>query len=194
MGHYLRNLTSYDLFVGQQPKIALHLGCQETQRGGTLTTSTFGCPNALKWVTLSNRAWFKDEKNGMVYHDWINRSRDICIFRSKYGKIRHFWYDVIFFYLNIFENGFLYRKDLIEYFKKMYRFYTIGHTVHEINAFEILKKCKKSADSAKNSIFGGTSNAFISWTVCPIVLNLYIFFKCSMRPFLWRKPFSKISM
>ena len=131
--------------------------------------------NAPKWVTLSDRAWFKDEKNGMVCHDWMNCSRDICIFRLKYCKIRHFWYDVNFLYLDIFENGFLYLKDLIEYFKKMYRFYTIGHTVHEINAFEILKKCKKSADSAKNSIFGGTSNAFISWTVCPIELNLYIF-------------------
>ena len=58
-----------------------------------------------------------------------------------------------FFYLDIFENGFLYRKVLIEYFQKMCRFNTMGHTVDEINAFEISKNAKKSADSAKNSIF-----------------------------------------
>ena len=79
------------------------------------------------------------KKNGMVYHDWINRSQDICIFRSKYGKIRHFSYDVIFFYLDIFENGLLYRNVLIGYFQKMYRFNTIGLTVEEINVFEISK-------------------------------------------------------
>ena len=42
--------------------------------------------------------------------------------------------------MDIFENGFLYRKVLIEYFQKMYRFNTIGHTVDEINAFEMSKK------------------------------------------------------
>ena len=89
----------------------------------------------------------------MVCHDCMNRSRDICFFKSKYGKNRHYRYDVIFFYMDIFENGFLYLKVLIEYFKKMYRFNTIGHTVDEINAFEISKKKQKSADSAKNSIF-----------------------------------------
>ena len=44
---------------------------------------------------------------------------------------------VIFFYSDIFENGCLYLKVLIEYFQNMYRFNTIGHTVDEINAFEI---------------------------------------------------------
>ena len=76
----------------------------------------------------------------MVCHDWMNRSRDICIFRSKYGKIRHFLYDVIFFYLDIFENGLLYREVVIDYFQKMHRFNTIRYTVDEINAFEIFKK------------------------------------------------------
>ena len=38
------------------------------------------------------------------------------------AKIRHIWNDVIFFYVDIFENGFLYRKALIEYFQKIYRF------------------------------------------------------------------------
>ena len=46
-----------------------------------------------------------------------------------------------FFYLDIFQNGLLYRKVLIEYFQKMYRFNTIRHTVDEINVFEISKKC-----------------------------------------------------
>ena len=66
----------------------------------------------------------------MVCHDWLNRSRDIRFFRSKYGQIRHFLYDVIFFYVDIFETGFLYHKALIEYFQKMY---------HRINAFEIIQ-------------------------------------------------------
>ena len=48
-----------------------------------------------------------------------------------------------FFYMNIFENGFLYLKVLIEYFIKMYSFNTIGHTVDDINAFEMSQKCKK---------------------------------------------------
>ena len=64
------------------------------------------------------------------------------------AKIRHIWNDVIFFYVDIFENGFLYRKVLIEYFKKMYRFNTIGHTVDEINAFEMFQKVLFFADSA----------------------------------------------
>ena len=46
--------------------------------------------------------------------------------------------------MDIFKNGFLYRKVLIEYFQKMYKFDTIEHTVDEINAFEFLKKCKKN--------------------------------------------------
>ena len=107
-------------------------------KGGTLTTSIFGCPNTLKWVTLSNRAWFKDEKKWYCL-SWSDILY-ICIFRSKYGKIRHFWYDVIFFYLDIFENGFLYGKVLIQYFQNMYRFNTIQLTVDKINAFEISKK------------------------------------------------------
>ena len=77
----------------------------------------------------------------MVRHDWMNSSRDICFFKSKYGKIRHFRYDVIFFYMDIFEKSFLYLKVLVEYFQKMYRFNTIGQTVDEINAFEMSKKC-----------------------------------------------------
>ena len=47
----------------------------------------------------------------------------------------------IFFYVDIFENGFLYLKALIEYFKTMYKFNPIGQTVDEINAFEMSKKC-----------------------------------------------------
>ena len=48
-----------------------------------------------------------------------------------------------FFYKNIFKNDTPYRKVLIEYFQKMYifnKYYYIGHTVDEINAFEISKK------------------------------------------------------
>ena len=41
--------------------------------------------------------------------------------------------------LDIFENGVLYRKVLIEYFQKIYRLNTIGHT----GAFEISKNAKK---------------------------------------------------
>ena len=59
------------------------------------------------------------------------------------AKSAIFDYDVIFFYVDIFENGFLYRKVLIEYFQKIYRFNTNGHTVDEINAFEFLKNVKK---------------------------------------------------
>ena len=116
-------------------------------KGRTLTTSIFGCPNALKWVTLLQRAWFKDEKNGMVCHDWMHRSRDIYIFRLKYGNICHIWNN-IFFNLNIFENGLICCKVLIEYFQKMYRFNIIGHTVDKINAFEMFKKCYFFAESA----------------------------------------------
>ena len=89
----------------------------------------------------------------MVRHDWMNRSRDICFFNSKYGKIRHFRYDVIFFYMDIFEKGLLYLKVLVEYFQKMYRFNTIGQTVDEINAFEMSKKCIFFAESALFRIF-----------------------------------------
>ena len=42
-----------------------------------------------------------------------------------------------FFYFDIFENGLLYRKVLVENFQKMYRFNTTGLTVDEINAFKI---------------------------------------------------------
>ena len=52
--------------------------------------------------------------------------------------------------MDIFENGFLYLKGLIEFFQKMYSFNNIGQTVDEINTFEI---SQKSADSGKNSIF-----------------------------------------
>ena len=69
------------------------------------------------------------------------------------AKSAIFDYDVMLFYVDIFFKGFLYRKLLIEYFQKMYRFNTIGNTVDEINAFELFKKCKTTADSAKNSIF-----------------------------------------
>ena len=41
------------------------------------------------------------------------------------------------FYMDIFENDFLYLKGLIEYFLKMYSFNTIGHTVDDIKAFEM---------------------------------------------------------
>ena len=44
------------------------------------------------------------------------------------------------FYMDTFENGFLYLKVLIEYFLKIYSFNTIGHTVDEINVFEMSKK------------------------------------------------------
>ena len=55
----------------------------------------------------------------------------------------------IFSYLDIFENGFLYRKVLIEYFQKMYRFNITGLTVDEINAFEISKKCQRYTKPSK---------------------------------------------
>ena len=55
--------------------------------------------------------------------------------------------------MDIFENGCLYLKVLIEYFQ-MYRFSTIGHTVDEINAFEISKKCAKVLTQQKIAFFG----------------------------------------
>ena len=64
--------------------------------------------------------------------------------------------------MDIFENGFLYRKGLIEHLKKMYRFNTIGHTVHEINAFEVPPKMLFFAESALFLHFFKISNAFIS--------------------------------
>ena len=154
---------------------------QEIQRG-TLTTSIFGCPNALKWVTLSSRAWSKDEKNGMVRHDWVNSSRDICFFKSKYGKIRHFRYDVIFFYVDIFEKGFLYLKVLVAYFQKMYRFNTIGQTVDEINAFEMSKKCYFLLSQHFFCIFL-RFQMHLSRERYARSIKLYIFLKYSMRSF-----------
>ena len=78
-----------------------------------------------------------------------------------------------FFYVDIFENGFLYRKGLIEYFEKMYRFNIIGHTVGEINAFEMPKKCYFLPSHHFFLHFLKISNAFISSALCPIVSNLY---------------------
>ena len=69
-------------------------------KGRTLTTSVFSSPRLLKWVMPLNRSWFEDENNGIVCHDWMNHSRDLSLFRSKLGKIRHFEYDVSHFHLH----------------------------------------------------------------------------------------------
>ena len=62
--------------------------------------------------------------------------------------------DVIFFYVDIFENCFLYLKVVIKYFLQMYSFNTIGHTVDNINVFEMSKKCKKVLTQQKSAFFG----------------------------------------
>ena len=72
----------------------------------------------------------------------------------------------------------------------MYRFDTIGHTVDEINAFEIFKKCKKVLTQQKIAFFGHFECIYLANGVSDNIKPIH-FFKVLNETFTIKKTVFK---